>query len=150
MVYAKQSAEAVIDAAKEHIQSPVEDIMKACNEALQQKRGAAVTIVEFDYTRNEFTFCGVGNVKFHFVKHDGSTIYPLPVNGYLSGKGQSFKIRRYRYETPSRFILHTDGLSQMSHKKYLKMNMPLDYIYRTMVEGVTKKDDTTFVIGSLK
>ncbi|HWO76794.1 MAG TPA: SpoIIE family protein phosphatase [Bacillus sp. (in: firmicutes)] len=148
-IFANESAEAAIEAAKQNRQNDVETIMKACNQALLNKRGAAVSVIKIDYVKKEFTYSSVGNVKFYFLKQDGTIIYPLPVYGYLSGKNQLFITQTYKYDVPSRFFIHTDGLHELARKKYVKMNIPLSYIYRNLIEIVDNRDDTTFLIGSL-
>lgn len=148
-MYANQSAQAVIEAAKANYHQDVKAIMNACNQALINLRGAAVSVIKIDYEKKELTYCGVGNVRFYFLQNDGSMINPLPVYGYLSGKYQSFVIRTYKYETPSRFFVHTDGLSHAARRNYVKMGMPLNYIYRHLMDFVNDRDDTTFLIGSL-
>ncbi|MET3698567.1 negative regulator of sigma-B (phosphoserine phosphatase) [Bacillus oleivorans] len=148
-IFAHESAEAAIEAAKQNRRQDVETIMKACNQALLNKRGAAVSVLKIDYHNKEFTYSSVGNVKFYFLKQDGTTIYPLPVYGYLSGKNQLFITQTYRYEVPSRFFIHTDGLNELARKRYVKMNIPLKFIYRNLTEIVDNRDDTTFLIGSL-
>lgn len=57
------AAGAAITGLREHAGEPVAALLQRCHEALQQTRGAAVTLVALDALRGCLDWCGVGNVE---------------------------------------------------------------------------------------
>lgn len=147
-INAFNSAAAVIDIVEQYHQEDVDAIMHRCNKALFEKRGAAVAVFKVYFTKKEFAYSCVGNIRFFLYSSSGKLTYPLPVTGYLSGKPQTFRTQVYPYEQDSKFLLYSDGFHFQGLKTVLNAEKPL----QTIAEEIRKKpssEDATFIIGSL-
>jgi phosphoserine phosphatase RsbX len=148
--FAYESSHVVVEIVEEHHHEDVETLMSLCNEALQKKRGAAVAIIKAYYHSQEFVYSCVGNIRFYMYAPEGKMTYPLPVTGYLSGRPQTYKTQRFHYDSNSRFLIHSDGLS-ISGVKNILQRYPTLYgalgDIQSLVDGTS--DDTTYIIGNL-
>ncbi len=148
--FAFESSNAVVEIVEQHHHEDVDTMMSLCNTALQRKRGAAVAIIKAYYYSKEFVYSCVGNIRFYMYSPEGKMTYPLPVTGYLSGRPQTYKSKRFSYESNSRFLLHSDGLNISGVRELLRRYPTL---HRTLkdIQSVVDQgaDDTTYIIGSL-
>ena len=147
---AHDSSQAVISAVENIEEQDVTVMMNACNEALKDKRGAAVSILKVNYRKEEVEYCSVGNIRFFLYPPSEKLIYPLPVKGYLSGKPQPFKIHRFSFERNTKFFLFSDGVNIPSVKAYIN-SVPSP---NTLLEIVNKHsskslDDVTLIAGEM-
>lgn len=148
---AYESSTTVISIVEQYHHEDVETIMRRCNEELVQKRGAAVAVFKAFFSKQEFVYSCVGNIRFFLYSSSGKLTYPLPVTGYLSGKPQKFRTQSYAYEPNSKFLIYSDGFHLKSLKSMLNTSKPL----RCIAEDIRQKplqvsDDATFIIGTLK
>ena len=148
--FAHESSRAVTNVVREFQDEEVEEIMERCNQALQRKRGAAVAIFKVDFTKKEFQYSCVGNIRFYFYPPNGKMIYPLPVTGYLSGRKQRFHTQRFTYIPASKFFIHSDGFEMKGTKSFLRNAGSLEETAKKL-EGQNSalNDDITFIFGSL-
>lgn len=148
--FAYESSMAVIDAVKEHHHESVDTLMRLGNDALLQKRGAAVTIFKIYFKTRELVYSCVGNIRFFMYSPKGKLTYPLPVTGFLSGRPQVFHTQRFPYEPHSKFILYSDGYEFQGVKSLLKGLFPVQMIANEIIQHHPKTDDdATFIVGSL-
>ncbi len=147
---AKDSATAVVQIVEQYHDEDVGTIMERCNAVLVEKRGAAVAVFKVYFSKKEFVYSCVGNIRFFLYSSSGKLTYPLPVTGYLSGKPQRFRTQNYPYEQNSTFLIYSDGFHFNGLKGMLDSVRPL----RTIAEDIKNRpllsaDDATFIIGSL-
>ncbi|MEL3972878.1 PP2C family serine/threonine-protein phosphatase [Rossellomorea oryzaecorticis] len=148
--YAYESSHAVVEIVENNHHEDVETLMDLCNNALQKMRGAAVAIIKAYYHSKEFVYSCVGNIRFYMYSPEGKMTYPLPVTGYLSGRPQKYQTKRYRYESNSRFLLHSDGLNISGVKTVLRKYPTLHSTMHDIQSLVDETaDDTTYIVGSL-
>ncbi|WP_282156220.1 PP2C family serine/threonine-protein phosphatase [Cytobacillus gottheilii] len=148
--YANEASAAVTDIVEKHHNLDVDSLMNLCNQALLQKRGAAVSICKFSFAEKELTYSCVGNIRFFLYSQSEKLTYPLPVTGYLSGRKQTFNTQRFKYENKSKFLVYSDGINITGVKDLLKPFVPICHIAETIKkESATNDDDATFIIGSL-
>ncbi|MGE6632118.1 PP2C family serine/threonine-protein phosphatase [Bacillus sp. NPDC077027] len=148
--FANESSSLVSEIVEEHGQEDVISLIDRCNHAMKNKRGATAAILKVDFTRQQFTYCSVGNIRFILHAPSGEYIYPLPTLGYLSGKPRKYKTYTYTYEKGSKFIMYSDGLDVPNMRMYLKQGQTVVDIAHTL-ETYThnKMDDLTYVLGQL-
>lgn len=144
------SSTAVVAIVEQYHDEDVESIMRRCNQVLAEKRGAAVAIFKVYFSKKEFVYSCVGNIRFFLYSSSGNLTYPLPVTGYLSGKPQNFRTQVYPYEQDSKFLIYSDGFHFNGLKSILSTAKPL----RSIAEDIKRKplsttDDATFIVGSL-
>lgn len=149
--YANESSLAAINVVKEHHHEDVETLMKYCNEALQNKRGAAVAIMKIYFEEARIDYSCVGNIRFLMHSTSGKITYPVPMHGYLSGKPQKIYIQSFPYESPCKFLIYTDGLLINSGKPFLTKTVPIQYVAIELSErmNLSHIDDATFIIGTI-
>ncbi|RFU60641.1 PP2C family serine/threonine-protein phosphatase [Peribacillus glennii] len=149
--FAYESSSAVTEAVKTHHENGVQTLMSLGNEALVNKRGAAVSVLKIYYDTKEFVYSSVGNIRFFLYNPDSDKlVYPLPVTGYLSGRAQKYHTQRFKYEPYAKFILHSDGLQLKGAKSILKTYSSLEHSSRMILQNnPIHSDDTTLILGSL-
>jgi len=147
---ANEASSAVVDVVHQYHDEDVEELMKKCNKALFQKRGAAVAVLKVFFQTKEFHYSCVGNIRFFLFSDKGELTYPLPVSGYLSGKPVRFNTKRYAYQANSKFLIHSDGITPNGIKSLLSSGLSNECIANQIRERFTSKmDDSTFIIGTL-
>ncbi len=147
---ANEASSAVVDVVQQYHNEEVEELMKKCNQALFQKRGAAVAVLKVFFHTKEFYYSCVGNIRFFLYSDKGELTYPLPVSGYLSGKPVRFNTKRYSYQANSKFLIHSDGITPNGIKSLLSSGLSNECIANQLRERFTSKmDDSTFIIGTL-
>ncbi|MGI8387723.1 PP2C family serine/threonine-protein phosphatase [Robertmurraya sp. P23] len=147
---ANEASSAVVDVVQQYHDEDVEELMKKCNQALFQKRGAAVAVLKVFFQTKEFHYSCVGNIRFFLYSEKGELTYPLPVSGYLSGKPVRFNTKRYSYQANSKFLIHSDGITPNGVKSLLSSGLSNECIANQLREKFTSKmDDSTFIIGTL-
>lgn len=148
--YAYESSFAAAEAVKEQWQfESVEKLMNIINEAMFQKRGAAVAIFRIDFNSHEVEYTCVGNIRFYLYGPDGKLTYPLPVTGYLSGRPQKYRMERFSYEPGSKFLVHSDGINIMNTKELMRYRDVDQIAARLDDVALQSNDDATFLIGNL-
>ncbi|RDU34829.1 phosphoserine phosphatase [Neobacillus piezotolerans] len=149
--YAYEASNAVVLAVEANHHEDVETLMKFCNDALANKRGAAVSVLKVYFQAREFVYSCVGNIRFFLYSSKGKLTYPLPVTGYLSGKPQTYHTQRFSYDPHSKFLIFSDGYDFQGVKALLKGLFPVAMIADEIIRKYpTKSDDATFIIGSLQ
>ncbi len=148
--FAFDSSSAVAKVVQDYHDQDVESLMNLCNKALENKRGAAVSILKVYYESQEFVYSCVGNIRFYLYSPDGKMTYPLPITGFLSGRPQAIRVQRFPYLPNSRFLIHSDGLVISGTKSLLQTDYSIDEIKDNINLHIdNKKDDTTYIIGGL-
>jgi phosphoserine phosphatase RsbX len=148
--HAHVSSNAIREVVEQREHEEIGVLMEACNQSLKMKRGATVSLLRVDFQQKLVSYCSVGNIQFAFYNPPGLYIYPIPVNGFLSGKPCTFRIETFPYEKESTFIIHTDGLLLPSIKRVLAEFQTVEGV-SSLLQQYTRgrKDDVTFVVGQL-
>ncbi|WP_223703065.1 PP2C family serine/threonine-protein phosphatase [Sutcliffiella deserti] len=149
--FANEASQAAISAAKHHEKADVSEIMNACNDAMKNKRGAAVSVFKVSYDLQEVVYSCVGNIRFFLYPPSEKLIYPLPVKGYLSGKPQKIKTHRFPFTPNMKFFVYSDGLNIPSVRKYIK-DIPSASSLQEIASTYTSEglDDVTIISGEIK
>ena len=87
------------------------EVLENANRKLKSTRGAAVAVMDIDYTHESLEFTGVGNIVCAIVDDPDHRRQTVSMNGIV-GEDIS-KPRQYRYplKPESLVIVHSDGLS---------------------------------------
>lgn len=148
--FAYESSNAAAEAVKQQWQTePVENLMNVINEAMFQKRGAAVALFSINFESHEFEYTCVGNIRFYLYGPDGKLTYPLPVTGYLSGRPQKYRMERFSYESGSKFLVHSDGINLLNTKELMRYRTTEQIAAKLDEVAIQSNDDATFLIGTL-
>ncbi|WP_088105704.1 PP2C family serine/threonine-protein phosphatase [Halalkalibacter urbisdiaboli] len=150
--WANHSAETATKVIKNEHDKDVEQIVEACNRALFNKRGVVLTIIKVDLKQHTLCYCNVGNVGFVLYQPDGTTVQPIPVRGYLSGRMQKISSKCYQIYRGTSFVLYSDGVKKPpSNKLMLEMKSPENQINEYVTEyQALSNDDLTLLIGKFK
>jgi phosphoserine phosphatase RsbX len=148
--HAHVSSSAIREVVEKRHHEEIDVLIDACNQSLKMKRGATVSLLRVDFHQKQVSYCSVGNIQFAFYNPPGLYIYPIPVNGFLSGKPRTYRIETFPYEKESTFIIHTDGLQLPSIKRVLAGFQTVEGM-SSLLQQYTRgrKDDVTFVVGQL-
>ncbi|MFC0560493.1 SpoIIE family protein phosphatase [Halalkalibacter alkalisediminis] len=147
---ASQSSQAAVDMIKARQELSVHQIVKACNEALFNKRGAVLTVIKIEYDTKKISYCNHGNIGFVMYLTDGTTLEPIPTRGYLSGKKQQIKSSSLPYVSGSTFVMYSDGLKKRPDKnRMLRMKSPKSEWESIFLSGNYAADDVTILVGKL-
>jgi phosphoserine phosphatase RsbX len=148
--YAHASSNAIKEVVEQRHHEELDVLMDACNQSLKMKRGATVSLLRVDFHQKQVSYCSVGNIQFAFYNPPGLYIYPVPVNGFLSGKPRTYRIETFSYEKESTFIIHTDGLHLPSIKRVLADFQTIEAVSSQLQQqSKARKDDVTFIVGQL-
>lgn len=149
--YAKEASQAVIDVVQKHHQEDVDRLMRRSNQALQNKRGAAVALFKIDPLKRELDYSCVGNIRFYLYSRDGDLVYPMPVTGYLSGRPTMFRTTKLSYERNSKFLIYSDGMNPNGVRELLGRDGSIQWVAEELIEKYSSSaDDSTFIVGSLR
>lgn len=145
--FAKESSKIVIDIIQEYYHSPVEELVKKCNEKLIGKRGTVLAILKIDYRSNNYSISSIGNVGVMTITGGNTRKRSVPNAGYLAGFNRKFKVVQEPLENEMNFVMYTDGVTSKE--------LTERYFYEKDVERITKnfalkskekrKDDTTLI-----
>lgn len=148
--YAHEASQAVVDAVQSNPEEDVDTLMEFCNKVSVRKRGAAVAIFKVDFSLREIEYSCVGNIRFYIYAPKGKLTYPMPVTGYLSGRPQKYRTQRFSYEPHSKFLIHSDGFTNVKTRSMLSSGYTISAIAQQLKEKqINASDDMTFIVGSL-
>lgn len=148
--YAHESSQAVTSVVQSNPDEDVYTLMEFSNRVLLSKRGAAVAILKVDFARHVFEYSCVGNIRFYVYTPSGNLIYPMPITGYMSGRPQKIRTQTFSYEPQSRFLIHSDGFTQVESKKLLNSYASMYTLAnKFQLSQANKSDDVTFIVGNL-
>jgi negative regulator of sigma-B (phosphoserine phosphatase) len=148
--FAYESSRAAAEIVEKEWQAEtVEGMMNLINEAMFQKRGAAVALFKIDLETRRFEYTCVGNIRFYLYGPDGKLTYPLPVTGYLSGRPQRYRMERFVYEPGSKFLVHSDGVNLLNTKELMRYRNTEQIAAELEMVALKSNDDATFLVGSL-
>lgn len=150
--FAKESADAAINAIKKTHDQSVERMLDEANEKLYGKRGAVMAVFKINYKTMEFSFSGIGNIYLMLYFENGDIIRPITYSGYLSGKPQKYRVERFAVDKPIFFLMHSDGFKVNLENKdiFKQMKSPEHAVHYIRDSLVEKKDDVTYLIGKMK
>jgi negative regulator of sigma-B (phosphoserine phosphatase) len=148
--HAYHSSNAIREEVEKNHDQEVKVLIDRCNQVLKNKRGATLSILKVHFLQMTFTYSSVGNIQFILSCPSGRFIYPLPVQGYLSGKPQKYRCETFTYEKGSKFIIHTDGLAIPGIMSLAGSSSSIEEI-SNYLKNLTKtgKDDMTYIVGQL-
>ncbi|WP_017729383.1 PP2C family serine/threonine-protein phosphatase [Halalkalibacterium ligniniphilum] len=147
---ASKSALKAVRMIEAHHDKDVRTIVEKCNAALTSMRGVVLTVVKFDFTKQELCYSNIGNIRFVLHSPDGTSLEPLPVRGYLSGRKQNITMKRFPYKHGSAFMLHSDGIQAPPKKTFLmKMESPKEMPNELISTFDNPSDDMTILVGKL-
>lgn len=148
--HAYHSSNAIREVVEKNHDQEVKLLIDCCNQVLKNKRGATLSILKVHFSPMTFTYSAVGNIQFILSCPSGRIIYPLPVQGYLSGKPQKYRCETFTYEKGSKFIIHTDGLANPGIKSLASSSSSIEEISNYLkIITKTGKDDMTYIVGQL-
>lgn len=134
---------------KEWQHETVEGMMEQINKKMFQKRGAAVALFKVDLETKQFEYACVGNIRFYLYAPSGKLTYPLPVTGYLSGRPQRYRVERFSFESGSKFLIHSDGVTMLNTKELMRYKQVGQIAEELDAVALQSNDDATFLVGSL-
>lgn len=145
-VYAKESADAVIEVIKDNPRASEEVILDKCIKQLAYKRGVVLGILKIDVKAKKFTFSTIGNIGLITV--DGTKKNRnIPNPGYLAGYKRDFKVMNGELKTNMAFYLSSDGLTENELANRCFLNENLHHVMESFKEicKEPRKDDTTLI-----
>ncbi|GEL78780.1 SpoIIE family protein phosphatase [Tenuibacillus multivorans] len=146
---AKASSEVVIDVIKDHVYSPIDDLLSKCNQEFlgNDRRGSVLGILKIDYHKQSYSYVSLGNVGIIVMPTEGRKQRNIPVSGYLSGIPFQTKVQRGAITPGTVFFMFSDGVDerQLTKEFYNNQSMPLTIEWFALRQEVTLKDDTTLI-----
>ncbi|WP_042142442.1 protein phosphatase 2C domain-containing protein [Paucisalibacillus sp. EB02] len=145
--FAKESSEIVINIIKENINSPVEELVKKCNEKLIGKRGTVLAILKIDYHSNSYSISSIGNVGVMTITRGNTKKRSIPNAGYLAGFNRKFQVIQEPLENEMNFIMYTDGVTSKELTEHYFFEKEVERITKTFAfkSKDSRKDDTTLI-----
>jgi len=129
---------------EEHVDEPLEMLLRGADRAVASTRGAAVMMARVDRQTSSLDVAGVGNVALRSWSKE--RIQPLPARGVLGRGIRHVRIFRYGLVEGDMFALYTDGISGSFDIDSWK-NQAAQIIAFNVVETFRKShDDATCVV----
>jgi len=145
--YAKESSQAVMDVIDEHVDEPIEKIIKECNKTLSNKRGAVLGLLRINFQEEWYSFTSIGNIGIIVIPPKGKRKRNIPSAGYLTGYHRPYKVTHDTLSHGMLFFMFSDGVNErtLSSKTFVSKN--LDQIMEDFKhqQHDAIDDDTTFI-----
>lgn len=146
--FAKESSQIVIDIIQNNVHFTVEQLVKACNEQLQGKRGVVLGILKLDFQTQVSTFSSIGNIGIMSITNDKKKKRNIPNSGYLAGYNRPFKVMNQKLENGMNFVMFSDGVLDKELSQCFFANKDVRSITRSYERMIDKDrhDDTTLIV----
>lgn len=146
-VYAMESSRIVMDIIKRNHTISVEEIVNLSNQMLIGKRGVVLGVLKIDFTMNTYSFWSIGNIGIITINKDREKVRNIPIAGYLSGYRRPIKVKSYKLEKGTTFIMYSDGVEdkELSPCFYTNKNVKLITKAFELTSEKQRKDDTTLI-----
>jgi len=106
---AEQAAEEAIHTFRKNREQDFQEIFRRENLALRSTRGAALSMAQIRWNRNELIFAGIGNVSGAIARPEGTKILTTQ-NGTLGTEPRQLRIISVPWSAESLLIMNSDGL----------------------------------------
>jgi serine phosphatase RsbU (regulator of sigma subunit) len=134
-----------IETLTANAQLPVLAMLRLCHERLRGTRGATVSATIFDYTRDELTWSGVGNVAALLLRADiaarPSTETLVPRAGVLGSGAPALTATSVRVNRSDLVVLATDGIRQGFDRTVDRRGTPQAVADRILADYSKRTDD---------
>ena len=124
-------------------------MMQSLHGALSGSRGAAAACTLLEFSKSKATYAGVGNISGHLLT-GGRSRGMVSHNGTLGVQLLRTQQFEYDWETGSRIVMHSDGLSgRWSIDSYPGLNLKHPAVIAGVLyrDFVRRRDDATIVVG---
>jgi hypothetical protein len=138
---AEEAAERAVAAVTTAGDVSVAALFDAAHAALRGTRGAALTLVLVEGAR--VTAAGVGNVALRTVR--GAPLPFIGTPGIVGGNMRSVRVAE-AHAAPTRFVLHSDGVSSRFASEPFADGSPADASERLLAELAGTLDDATVLV----
>lgn len=143
-IAADASRAALESLAKEALEQPVLDLMRAMHVRLQGTRGAAATVCIV--RGNKLEICAVGNVQLSCTT---STVPLVLSAGVLGLRVPKFRVCEAQLKPGTRLALFSDGISTRFRLEEVRHLRPHDACKHTMNSYRKNEDDATILIADM-
>ena len=143
------AASAAIKLMREHAGEPVPAILQRCHEALQQTRGAALSLVALDARRGKLSWCGVGNVEAIVTSAANGPLrnkrYLTNCGGVVGYRMPAVRDQQVSLHPGDLLILATDGIDSRFVSDDIPAGEP-HQVARAILERHGKASDDALVL----
>ena len=105
---ARRAAEVVAATIRENRTRSLADIVRACDTAMRDTRGAVMGLLLLDETQGALTYVGVGNTEILTPSWAGPAL--LSSSGIVGGNAGTVREHKGIYQPGQTVIMHTDGI----------------------------------------
>jgi len=131
---------------REHIEHPLQELVRLSHAALHSTRGAVIGLLRLDATAQKVSYVGVGNIGIYV--YTRQTIKPISKNGILGFRLPQLLELSYTYDPGDLFVLYSAGISsRFSLDGKIDIRQPPQRIAEQILELYGKHtDDATVVV----
>ena len=94
---------------REHIEYPLQELVRLSHAALHSTRGAVIGLLRLELGSHHASYVGVGNIGVQV--YSRQPIKPISKNGILGFRLPTLLELRYMYDPGDIFVLYSDGIS---------------------------------------
>jgi negative regulator of sigma-B (phosphoserine phosphatase) len=94
---------------REHIEHPLQEVVRLSHAALHSTRGAVIGLLRLELGSHHASYVGVGNIGVHV--YSRQPIKPISKNGILGFRLPTLLELRYMYDPGDIFVMYSDGIS---------------------------------------
>jgi phosphoserine phosphatase RsbX len=140
---AARAAEAAAGAIRQHLELPAGEILRHCDQALRETRGAAMGILKVgEDGRGEF--CGIGNIEVQNLCGQAPGLFCLA--GIVGHNLRALRAMPFAMQSGDIYCLHSDGVSSRGALRDCLPGAPEDVARRIVETWGKSHDDATAVI----
>jgi negative regulator of sigma-B (phosphoserine phosphatase) len=146
---AHHAASKAVECLTRYHYESVQDIVKQCNQALQQTRGVVLGVMKLEIYSGTVTFVGIGNIQLMFFPEDQKTIRAISRPGYVNGRPLQYRVERFTYPRNAPFLMHSDGLymTESIQNAIRSMTDPEKGVAQIINKAPVLSDDITLIVG---
>jgi negative regulator of sigma-B (phosphoserine phosphatase) len=138
-VAAQAAARAVLD----HLELPLDEIVRHCDQQLHPTRGAALGVLRLEEDGSG-EFCGIGNIEVQSLAGLPVGVFCLP--GIVGHSLRTLRTMPFTMQNGDIYCLHTDGVSSRGNLRGCLPGAPAT-VARCIVDGWGRPhDDATAVV----
>jgi hypothetical protein len=142
---ANTAAEAAVTAIRGALGLSVAEILRRCDAALRETRGAAIGLLKLDASGTG-EFCGIGNVEVQALAGRPPGVFCLA--GIVGHNLRTIRAMPFTMQRGDIYCVHSDGVSSRADQRGCLPGAP-DAVARRIVEtcGRSHDDATAVVVG---
>lgn len=141
---AAMAAERFCAFARDHEESPLDEILRGAHAVLAGTRGAAAALLRVDTQRHKASFVGVGNIELR--ADSEHAIHPVCTPGIVGTRVKQVLVFSYPLARGDLLVMHSDGVEGLRDLSSYRNRSPQDVADTVLATFRVTRDDATCIV----